>query len=156
MAMACTATPAATATTASSAATTPAGVRSNAAGIPDQKPSFVARTMKRSTGAAVGCGLHESFDRPRQYRRARGLDIGAGGWHERTVSTQDPQPQTVASAAMKNFLLRFFTWWNGQTFGTQLWTWLYGEFVGQDEFGNRYSARAAARSTRCSTWSGAG
>ena len=39
---------------------------------------------------------------------------------------------------MKKFLLRFFTWWNGQTFGTQLWTWLYGEFVGEDEFGNRY------------------
>jgi NADH:ubiquinone oxidoreductase subunit len=41
-------------------------------------------------------------------------------------------------AAMKAFLLRLFTWWNGQTFGTQLWTWLYGEFVGVDEYGNRY------------------
>src|SRR5438477_7547277 len=39
---------------------------------------------------------------------------------------------------MKAFLLRFFTWWNSQTFGTQLWTALYGEFVGEDEFGNRY------------------
>ena len=39
---------------------------------------------------------------------------------------------------MKNFFLRFFTWWNGQTFGTQLWTRLYGEFVGEDEFANRY------------------
>ena len=39
---------------------------------------------------------------------------------------------------MKTFLLRFFTWWNGQTFGTQVWTRLYGEFVGEDEFGNRY------------------
>jgi NADH:ubiquinone oxidoreductase subunit len=39
---------------------------------------------------------------------------------------------------MKNFLVRFFTWWNSQTFGTQLWTWLYGESVGIDEFGNRY------------------
>jgi NADH:ubiquinone oxidoreductase subunit len=39
---------------------------------------------------------------------------------------------------MKTFLLRFFTWWNGQTFGTQLWTSLYGELVGEDEFGNRY------------------
>jgi len=28
---------------------------------------------------------------------------------------------------MKTFFLRFFTWWNGQTFGTQVWTWLYGE-----------------------------
>ena len=48
---------------------------------------------------------------------------------------------------MKKFLLRFFTWWNGQTFGTQLWTRLYGEFVGKDEFGNRYYRTAAARST---------
>jgi NADH:ubiquinone oxidoreductase subunit len=39
---------------------------------------------------------------------------------------------------MKSFLLKFFTWWNGQTFGTQLWTALYGEKVGEDEFGNRY------------------
>ena len=39
---------------------------------------------------------------------------------------------------MKNFLLKLFTWWNSQTFGTQLWTWMYGELVGEDEFGNRY------------------
>ena len=39
---------------------------------------------------------------------------------------------------MKTFLLRFFRWCNGQTFGTQFWTWLYGEFVGDDEFGNCY------------------
>ena len=39
---------------------------------------------------------------------------------------------------MKTFLVRFFTWWNGATFGTLLWTSLYGEFVGEDEFGNRY------------------
>ncbi len=39
---------------------------------------------------------------------------------------------------IKTFFMRFFTWWNGQTFGTQVWTALYGEFVGEDEFGNRY------------------
>jgi NADH:ubiquinone oxidoreductase subunit len=39
---------------------------------------------------------------------------------------------------MKTFLLRLFTWWNGLTFGTQWWTWLYGEFVGEAEFGNCY------------------
>ena len=38
----------------------------------------------------------------------------------------------------KTFFLRVFTWWNGQTFGTQLWTWRFGEVVGDDEFGNRY------------------
>ena len=39
---------------------------------------------------------------------------------------------------MKQFLLKFFTWWNGQTFGTQLWTSRFGELVGEDEQGNRY------------------
>src|ERR1700726_4397203 len=42
------------------------------------------------------------------------------------------------STTMKTFLLRFFTWWNGQTFGTQLWTARFGALVGEDEFGNRY------------------
>lgn len=39
---------------------------------------------------------------------------------------------------MKQFMLKLFTWWNGQTFGTQLWTWRFGELVGQDDGGNRY------------------
>jgi len=39
---------------------------------------------------------------------------------------------------MKQFLLKLFTWWNGETFGTQLWTWRFGELVGKDEQGNRY------------------
>ena len=39
---------------------------------------------------------------------------------------------------MKQFLLKIFTWWNSQTFGTQFWTWRYGELVGEDEQGNRY------------------
>ena len=40
--------------------------------------------------------------------------------------------------SIKSFFVRFFTWWNGQTFGTQVWTALHGEFVGEDERGNRY------------------
>ena len=51
------------------------------------------------------------------------LDTARGGCHK---------------AGMKNFLLLVFTWWNRQTFGTMVWTWLYGELVGEDEFGNRY------------------
>ncbi|HYA72563.1 MAG TPA: NADH:ubiquinone oxidoreductase subunit NDUFA12 [Roseiarcus sp.] len=39
---------------------------------------------------------------------------------------------------MKQFLLRFFTWWNGATLNTLWHTRRHGEFVGQDEFGNRY------------------
>ena len=40
--------------------------------------------------------------------------------------------------SLKAFISRIFTWWDGQTFGTELWTALYGEFVGEDERGNRY------------------
>lgn len=39
---------------------------------------------------------------------------------------------------MKNFLLQFFTWWNGQTLGTRFFTWRKGERVGEDEGGNVY------------------
>ena len=39
---------------------------------------------------------------------------------------------------MKNFLLQFFTWWNGQTLGTRFHTWRHGERVGEDAFGNIY------------------
>ncbi|AKK20359.1 NADH:ubiquinone oxidoreductase subunit NDUFA12 [Candidatus Liberibacter africanus] len=39
---------------------------------------------------------------------------------------------------MKNFLLQFFTWWNGQTLGTRFFTWRFGRIVGKDEFGNTY------------------
>ncbi len=39
---------------------------------------------------------------------------------------------------MKNFLLQFFTWWNGQTLGTRFMTWRYGEKVGEDAEGNMY------------------
>ncbi|MCM2560889.1 NADH:ubiquinone oxidoreductase subunit NDUFA12 [Lutimaribacter sp. EGI FJ00015] len=35
-----------------------------------------------------------------------------------------------------DFLKRVFIWWDGQTLGTQLFTWRYGEKVGEDEQGN--------------------
>src|SRR5919206_292318 len=38
----------------------------------------------------------------------------------------------------KEFLIRTFTWWNGTTWGTAFYTWRRGQFVGEDEFGNRY------------------
>jgi NADH:ubiquinone oxidoreductase subunit len=59
------------------------------------------------------------------------LDSVASRWHQDGLSGGGRAP-------MKTFLLRFFTWWNGQTFGTQLSTRLHGELVGLDEFGNRY------------------
>jgi NADH:ubiquinone oxidoreductase subunit len=39
---------------------------------------------------------------------------------------------------MKELLLQLFTWWNGQTLGTRFYTWRKGQFVGEDEYGNRY------------------
>ncbi|HUZ67119.1 MAG TPA: NADH:ubiquinone oxidoreductase subunit NDUFA12 [Beijerinckiaceae bacterium] len=46
---------------------------------------------------------------------------------------------------MRAFLTQFFTWWNGQTLGTRLHTWRFGERVGQDEFGNVYYRTAGGR-----------
>ena len=37
-----------------------------------------------------------------------------------------------------SLLRRIFTWWNGSTIGTQLWTSRFGEKVGEDEGGNIY------------------
>ncbi|KZK82956.1 NADH:ubiquinone oxidoreductase subunit NDUFA12 [Pseudovibrio ascidiaceicola] len=39
---------------------------------------------------------------------------------------------------MKHLLLTFFTWWNSDTWGTRFFTWRKGEFVGTDDFGNKY------------------
>lgn len=36
------------------------------------------------------------------------------------------------------FLKQLFTWWNGQTLNTRFFTWRNGEYVGSDEFGNKY------------------
>ena len=37
-----------------------------------------------------------------------------------------------------NFLLRLLTWWNGQTIGTQIFTWRHGILVGEDTEGNKF------------------
>lgn len=37
-----------------------------------------------------------------------------------------------------NFIKRLFTWWNGQSIGTQLFTWRKGQLVGGDAEGNRF------------------
>ena len=39
---------------------------------------------------------------------------------------------------ISSFVNRIFTWWNGQTLGTQLYTWRKGVKVGEDEQGNTY------------------
>ena len=53
---------------------------------------------------------------------------------------------------MKNFLLQFFTWWNGQTLGTRFFTWRKGELVGTDDQGNRYYRSKAASGRRERRW----
>ncbi len=37
---------------------------------------------------------------------------------------------------------RVFTWWDGQTYGTQLWTWRKGRRVGEDAQGNVFYRNA--------------
>ena len=39
---------------------------------------------------------------------------------------------------MLTFFKQIFVWWNQQTLGTRIYTFLSGNFVGQDEFGNKY------------------
>ena len=37
-----------------------------------------------------------------------------------------------------SFFGKLFTWWNGATIGTALWSWRNGEHVGTDVMGNKY------------------
>src|SRR5215217_6662647 len=73
------------------------------------------------------------------------LDLAPPWWHQRRASSS-------ANRIMMTLLERFFTWWNGQTFGTQLWTWLYGELVGEDEFGNRYYRTRGGKIDKALKW----
>jgi NADH:ubiquinone oxidoreductase subunit len=76
--------------------------------------------------------------KPRCWSTARNT-VMTGNW---TIGSaggiRNASFRTNRLGPMKLFLLKIFTWWNGQTFGTQLWTWRFGELVGEDEQGNRY------------------
>jgi NADH:ubiquinone oxidoreductase subunit len=89
------------------------------------------------------------YGKPAGRRMACGPDAwtgndqtGMNAAHERSSS---PVRERSEPPSMMTFLLRTFTWWNGQTFGTQLWTALYGERVGEDEFGNVYYRTAGGK-----------
>ena len=41
-----------------------------------------------------------------------------------------------------NGIKRIFTWWSGQTYGTQRWTWRKGVKVGEDAQGNVFYTTA--------------
>ena len=52
----------------------------------------------------------------------------------------------------KDFLLEILTWWRGNTWGTRLWIATKGEYVGADEYGNRYYRCFAAASRGRDRW----
>lgn len=47
--------------------------------------------------------------------------------------------------AVPTWLKRTFGWWDGQTFGTQLWTSRNGTRVGEDAVGNTYYQTAGGK-----------
>ena len=60
------------------------------------------------------------------------LSAGQEGCGKAEGANEPISAPCVADPFMKQFLLKFFTWWNGQTFGTQFTTWRDGERVGED------------------------
>jgi len=52
--------------------------------------------------------------------------------------TADPRRGWEGVVGLKTFFLKTFTWWNGSTFGMDLFTRRMGEKVGVDEQGNVY------------------
>ncbi|MGZ2413001.1 NADH:ubiquinone oxidoreductase subunit [Sphingomonas sp. F9_3S_D5_B_2] len=53
------------------------------------------------------------------------------------------------------FWSKMFTWWNGATFGTALFTRLHGNEVGRDDAGNVYYARGGSSPRRWVIYNGA-
>ena len=39
---------------------------------------------------------------------------------------------------MLTLFKEIFTWWNRQTLGTRIETFLYGKYIGKDHYGNKY------------------
>lgn len=51
-----------------------------------------------------------------------------------------------------NFLGKIFTWWEGATLGTLLWSWRNGEHVGTDALGNSYYRSKPKKGQRERRW----
>jgi NADH:ubiquinone oxidoreductase subunit len=47
-----------------------------------------------------------------------------------------------------SILAKIFTWWNGATIGTSLWSSRFGEQVGTDAAGNKYFRSAKLKTTQ--------
>ena len=43
------------------------------------------------------------------------------------------------------FLKQIFTWWNKQTLGTFIYTFIKGKYIGTDEFGNKYYSNSSGK-----------
>jgi NADH:ubiquinone oxidoreductase subunit len=56
----------------------------------------------------------------------------------RGFATLNSHSTWISAMKPKDFIIRFFTWWNGATLGTLVWSARHGELVGTDECGNRY------------------
>lgn len=48
------------------------------------------------------------------------------------------QSQQGEDFSVKDFLVQIFAWWHRATIGLRVAIWRHGEFVGEDELGNRY------------------
>src|SRR5215207_9643720 len=68
--------------------------------------------------------------------RQKGNRRAPAGWTSRGAATI--VRAHFGPGSMKDYLVQFFTWWNGSTLGTRFYTWRFGQFVGEDELGNRY------------------
>lgn len=64
-----------------------------------------------------------------------------------------PKPN-AANALRMGILARIFTWWNGATIGTSLFSRRFGREVARDEFGNVYFQHKDAPSRRWVIYAG--
>jgi len=55
-------------------------------------------------------------------------------------------------AKILDALAKIFTWWNGATIGTLVYTWRHGELVGEDAQGNRYYRSKPRKGARERRW----
>jgi NADH:ubiquinone oxidoreductase subunit len=69
------------------------------------------------------------------------MDLSRRRWHQRASGGILPCATKAGEfypMKLKEFVLRFFTWWNGATLNTLAWSARHGELIGEDEYGNRY------------------
>src|ERR1700722_11938935 len=93
------------------------------------------RRVGASPQAPFSAIIDEKVSLPRKaciaiVRRAQGLRLFPG---------ENGGPRMLEQ--IQQFLLHYFTWWNGANFNTRFYTRRFGVLVGHDEFGNAYYRR---------------